>query len=496
MVKSFGATLGVITMNLAHYKSAKELQKIKNKIKKVFFYRVCGTGMGASACLLKQEGYDVQGADSNFFPPMSEYLVKSGIKQRLLDDISDDELKTFDLIVVGNVVPRESRDALRIEKLGVPFCSFPAALGGLFLHDQNVIGIAGTHGKTTTTYFAKQVFENLGCRPGYFIGGVLEGAPSSYKGDGKYFFIESDEYDSAYFEKFSKFRMYGINHLILTSLEYDHADIYESLEEIISEFESILPSLDQSFIGNTDYSTVSNIMEKYRENFKGRTLSYGIESQLGPAIKEMSDKGCMFTYEYQGETFSFRTNIVGEHNILNLCSIIAFAFEQGYQADQIQKAIENLKLVKRRQELRGFWGESLVIDDFAHHPKAVSMTIKSLKQSYPNKKIHVVFEPHSATARSSVFQKDFESAFEMADDLILTKIQRQTTAKNAENLNTQLIAEAHQARQKRAFISQDLDQLIQLLSFYKETQDVILILSNGTCLGLWQSDFINQLESH
>ena len=219
-------------MNLTNKLDYSDLKKIQKDIKRVFFYRVCGTGMGAAACLLKEKGYEVEGGDTNFYPPMSTYLESTGIPLHKLEKIDQEFLKSFDLIVVGNVVPNGSPDARLIEELGVNFSSFPTAIGALVLSDVNVIGIAGTHGKTTTTYFATQIFENLKADPGYLIGGVMVGRPSSKLGNGKYFFIESDEYDSAYFEKISKFRSYAIDNLILTSLEYDHADIFASVEAI------------------------------------------------------------------------------------------------------------------------------------------------------------------------------------------------------------------------------------------------------------------------
>ncbi len=188
-------------MNLANCLDYSGLKKIQATVKKVFFYRVCGTGMGAAACLLKEKGYLVEGGDSNFYPPMSTYLESTGIPLHKVDQITREFLKSFDLIVVGNVIPKGGADATLIEELGVKFVSFPTAIGALVLSDVNVVGIAGTHGKTTTTFFATQIFENIGADPGYLIGGVMEGRPSAKLGNGKYFFIESDEYDSAYFEK-------------------------------------------------------------------------------------------------------------------------------------------------------------------------------------------------------------------------------------------------------------------------------------------------------
>ena len=207
-------------MNLDRCWNLQQLIKNKQNIKKIFMYRICGTGMGAAATLLKEKGFEVEGGDVSFAPPMSDYLNEMNIPLINLEKVDQNYLSMFDLIIVGNAVPKMSEHAKKIEECGVPFASFPSSIGALVLNKENVVGIAGTHGKTTTTYLATQVFENLGVNCGYFIGGVIPGLPSARLGDGRYFFIESDEYDSSYFEKISKFRMYSIDHLILTSLEY------------------------------------------------------------------------------------------------------------------------------------------------------------------------------------------------------------------------------------------------------------------------------------
>ena len=192
-------------MDLKNLISQEELIARRSTIKKVFFYRICGAGMGPAAVLVKQAGYEVEGADSAFFPPMSTFLETTGIPLYKLDQVTPDLLKKYDLIVVGNSVGGKLETARMIEQVGVPFTSFPSTLGSLVLKDKNVIGIAGTHGKTTTTYFMTQLLEKLGQNPGYLVGGIIEGRDPSKLGD-KYFVIESDEYDSAYFHKISKFR--------------------------------------------------------------------------------------------------------------------------------------------------------------------------------------------------------------------------------------------------------------------------------------------------
>lgn len=480
-------------MNLANKLDYSSLKKLQKDIKRVFFYRVCGTGMGAAACLLKEKGYDVEGGDTNYYPPMSTYLKSTGIPLHNLDKIDQAFLKTFDLIVVGNVIPNGGSDAKIIEELGVKFSSFPTAIGALVLSEVNVIGIAGTHGKTTTTYLATQVFENLNTLPGYLIGGVMEGRPSSKLGSGKYFFIESDEYDSAYFEKISKFRSYSIDNLILTSLEYDHADIFASVEEIKDQFRAAIPHIEKKFIFCSDYVATNELFEEFSDGDKTRWIKYGEKSDVGPKILESSPRGTSFQLKFNKEEHTFETNLIGRHNVANLSAVIIYALSEGFTKDQISSAIKNLEMVKRRQEVRGVYKGALVVDDFAHHPRAVELTLDGIITQYPGKNINVIMEPNSATARSAIFQKEFEESLSRASSVIFTKPTRPTSVKNVGDLDINKIVDHVKASGRVGSVVGNLSELMVEIEKITGNENVILILSNGTCLGLWESDFVKNL---
>lgn len=480
-------------MDLKNHHNHELLKKHSDSFKKIFFYRICGTGMGAAACLLKERGFLVEGGDSQFYPPMGDYLKQTGIPLHDLKDVDHSFLKSFDLIVVGNVVPKLSDDARMIEDCDVPFCSFPSVLGALVLDELNVVGIAGTHGKTTTTYFFTQVFENLGKNPGYLIGGVMEGRPSSKLGDGSYFFIESDEYDSSYFEKVSKFLFYSLDHLILTSLEFDHADIFNTIEDIKDQFRNLIPKVTSSFIFSKDYPEAMNLRDEYKDDSK-EWLEYGMESSFGPKIIRMDEEGSEFKLTFNNKIFTFKTNLIGKHNILNLSSVALFALNEGFKAEDINAAMSSLILVKRRQELRGSYNNSLVIDDFAHHPRAVKETIGAIKIQYPNKNIIVVLEPNSATARSSLFQEEFAQALLEGDEIIMAKPARKTTVKDTSDLDCNKIVNYLKIKNKKAHLVTHLEDLQILLDKLAGKESLFLILSNGTCLGLWESDFVDKLE--
>ncbi len=474
-------------MNLENYKDIQALSELahSNNIKKVFFYRICGTGMGAAACLLKEAGFEVAGADRMFYPPMSTYLENSGIDIfKFEQDDVNTIIKDYDLIVVGNVVARVSDDASFIEELGIPFCSFPAAIGALVLKDKTVVGVSGTHGKTTTTYFGVQLFEKLGMKPGYLIGGVMDDRPPARIGEGDYFFIESDEYDSAYFEKFSKFRSYYIDKLIITSLEFDHADIFESIEDIKDEFKAILPAVDE-VIGCSEWPSIKDLKtadkpwnEYSRENVKIINVEGGVTS---------------FTMKCSSGEYIFKTNLMGMHNILNLTSVVIIALKAGKTQEEIQAGILDLKMVQRRQEVKGHFNESPIIDDFAHHPTAVLETVNAISLKYPGKKIHGYLEPGSATARSDLFQERFVDSLKGVASATIVKPSRPTTAKGQGDLDVDRMKRDLESSGIQTDIVTDLEKLITIIKANANSDSVQLVMSNSTCLGLWSSEFVKKL---
>lgn len=477
-------------MNLENMIVDSNLSTSKDKIKKIFFYRICGTGMGACACLAKEAGFEVAGADMTFSPPMSTYLESLDIPLMKLSDVTKEELQNYDLIIVGNSVPRNSDYAKFVEESGVPFTSFPSFLGEFVLKEKTVIGIAGTHGKTTTTHFLTQMLESLGEDAGYFVGGIIDGRAPSKLG-GKYFVIESDEYDSAYFQKISKFRLYELNHMILTSLEFDHADIFNSIEDIKNEFSATLNGFAGNIIANDAYQAIDELEEKFKDlNWK----KYGEASDNGPLNIEVLNGKTKFFVMINGERVAFETNIIGTHNILNITSSILMCSELGFETQDIVKSVSSLGMVKRRQENRGTYKESIVIDDFAHHPKAIALTIDAIKESYPGKKIITVFEPVSATARSSIFQKEFAASFKKSDEVIIAVNPLQTTVKDSKNLDADRLISDISSFGISAISVNSLDHLISFLDSKASQDNLFLILSNRTCIGLWESDFVKNLS--
>lgn len=482
-------------MDLTNLISQDDLIKNANKIKKVFFYRICGAGMGPAAVLVKQAGFQVEGADSAFYPPMSTFLETTGIPLFKLDQVTPEFLKQYDLIVVGNSVSGKAEAARMIEKTGVPFTSFPSALGSLVLKNKNVVGIAGTHGKTTTTYFMTKLLENLGQNPGYLVGGIIEGRDPSKLGD-KYFVIESDEYDSAYFHKISKFRLYELKNMILTSLEFDHADIFSSVEKIEDEFRAILPSVKSKMIFNQEYASAMKLYHEYKDKNPSQSwYLYGAGSDHGPHNVENYENGSKFSVKWNGELVAINTNVVGGHNVLNLTSCILFLLAEGFKVADVQKACENLEMVKRRQEVRGIFQDMVVVDDFAHHPRAITVTLDAIRSRFKNRKIITIFEPISATARSSFFQNEFRDSLALSDKVIIAKADLPTTALGGKDLDVNLL-NAEIGKKIPSAVVTNLNELRASIDEMKEKNAVLLVLSNRTCLGLWESSFVNELQKY
>jgi UDP-N-acetylmuramate: L-alanyl-gamma-D-glutamyl-meso-diaminopimelate ligase len=481
-------------MDLANLISQAELIKRRSAIKKIFFYRICGAGMGPAAVLVKQAGFEVEGADSAFYPPMSTFLETTGIPLYKLDEVTPEFLKKYDLIVVGNSVSGKSEAARMIEKTGVPFTSFPSALGSLVLKEKNVIGIAGTHGKTTTTYFMTQMLEKLGQNPGYLVGGIIEGREPAHLGN-KYFVIESDEYDSSYFHKISKFRLYEMKNMILTSLEFDHADIFSSVEKIEDEFRDVIPNMPSILIFNQEYPSAMKLYHDYHgKNSDQKWFLYGNGSAIGPHQIESFEDGSTFFINWKNEKIPFRSDVIGMHNVLNLASCIVFLLAEGFAVAEVQQAAINMEMVKRRQEVRGKYQGMVVIDDFAHHPRAIKVTMDAIRARYKNKKIITIFEPISATARSSIFQNEFRDALAFSDKIIVAKPDLATTALSGGDLDGQKLADEITAKGKVAVCVNKLEALRQSIDDFAEENAVLLILSNRTCLGLWESDFVHALK--
>ena len=275
-------------------------------------------------------------------------------------------------------------------------------------------------------------------------------------------------------------------------MEFDHADIFNSIDDIKNEFAQALPRISGEVIYNDEYPAIKELRQDFDK--QNTWIEYGHHSNSGPKDVKRVDGKTEFSLEFNGEELGFKTSVIGEHNILNITSCLLLLLKEGFSAKNLQVAIDQLGLVKRRQEYRGKYKGSIVIDDFAHHPRAIDLTIDAIREAYPNKNIVTIFEPISATARSQIFQKEFENSLAKSDEVILAVNPLKTTVAGGSNLDCELIAQNLNEKNIVSATANSLDELQQRIDKASGEENLLLILSNKTCLGLWESDFVKSLS--
>ena len=343
--------------------------------KHIHLMGVCGTGMGAMAGLLRKAGYTISGSDSQVYPPMSDYLAEAGIVVQ--DGYCPENLNPRpDLVVVGNVICRDNPEALELARLGIPYVSFPQALGEKFLTGKKSLVVAGTHGKTTTSSLLATMLAGAGYDPGFMIGGIVKAFQANFHlGDGDCFVVEGDEYDTAFFDKGPKFLHYQPQIAILTSVEFDHADIYADFEAVKASFARLIRIMpkDGVLIACFDDPVVRELCEKAT----CKVVSYGVGHGWDWSFQEMatSEGFTAFTLLRQGRSGGgYKSIMPGRHNVLNSLAVLAVLEEVGVTPEVMVRELAAFKGVRRRQEVLGVEGGVTVIDDFAHHPTAVNET--------------------------------------------------------------------------------------------------------------------------
>lgn len=459
---------------------------------KIHLMGICGTAMASLAGLLKDRGFEVTGSDANPYPPMSTQIENLGIK--ILTPYSEKNLATNpDFVIVGNVISANNPEAMELVKRGIPYTSLPKALGEWIIDQRNCICISGTHGKTTTTSMMSWVMEKGGKDPGFLIGGIPKNFNQSFRNPkGDFFIIEGDEYDTAYFDKVPKFIHYRPKHVILTSIEFDHADIYKDLEDVKKAFVRLLKIIPAqgSFIY---WSEDKNIQELLDETNTKNVYSYGFNKKDNPQharceIINTSEEGTQFKVFFQSQVLGpFVLKQPGEYNVLNATAVIVMALNLGLTCETVAEAIKSFEGVKRRQEILGEPGGVLLIEDFAHHPTAVRETIKGIHKKYPHRKIHAVFEPRSATSRRKVFQQDYARAFGGAYQVHIMTAFDQSKIKDEEKFSSEDLVKDLNSHMKKnwAFHHSDVNSIISSLKQEAKSGDLVVIMSNGGFDGIY-----------
>jgi len=427
-------------------------------------------------------GIHVSGSDRQLYSPMKEYLeglniqVKIGFREENLNPEPE-------LIIVGNVITRDNPEAQEMLRRNIPYISMPEAIRQFFLKGKDVIVVAGTHGKTTTTALLGWILKCAGKEPGVLLGGVSKDFNSGfYLGKGKHFVIEGDEYDTAFFDKVPKFLHYTPHNLILTTIEFDHGDIYRNLEEVKNSFRRLVQIIPED--GCIVYGSYSVTAGEVLEGVRCSCISAGEDGLWD--FKALIKNGYTECTAVRNKKnyMRFRWKKYGLQNIRNCLMAIAMSEHLGLSPEDIQKGIESYEGVKRRQEEIGEFGGVLLIDDFAHHPTEVKETISGIKLRYPERRLWAVFEPRSNTSRRNFFQKLYPDAFMDADGTIISDIFNRDAINEDERLNPWQIVLDLNKRGKNAFFIESVDKIVEFLKWNAKKSDVILIMSNGSFGGI------------
>ncbi|PIE60079.1 MAG: UDP-N-acetylmuramate--L-alanine ligase [Desulfobulbus propionicus] len=464
-------------------KLSPEFNKKPDNVHHIHLIGICGAGMAAMAGMLKSTGYRVTGSDQHVYPPMSAFLEELHIQ--VMEGYAAQNLDLEpDLVIVGNVVRPDNEEAIGLGERGLPYLSMPQALGELFLDGHKPLVVTGTHGKTTTSSLLATTLHRLDATPGFMIGGIVEAFQRNFNvdqiSDHRFFVVEGDEYDTAFFNKVSKFLHYRPQHAIITSIEFDHADIFPDLEAIkasFAEFISKMPE-DGLLVAHGDDPAVHQLTRAAR----CRVISYGLGKQCSWRPIEMEVDGLSASFALQHKekiSGRFSLPMPGEHNVLNATSVIVLLHYLGFNFDDIASGLASFEGVKRRQQIRGVEAGVTVIDDFAHHPTAVRETVRALRQAWPESRIIVVFEPRTNTSRRAVFQKKYVNAFDGADRVFVREhVPLDNIALEEQFSSTQLVADMLQAGIKAQHFP-DTDAILKKLLAVAKNGDIVAILSNG-----------------
>jgi UDP-N-acetylmuramate: L-alanyl-gamma-D-glutamyl-meso-diaminopimelate ligase len=441
---------------------------------------ICGVGMASLAGLLQSRGYRVTGSDQNVYPPMSTYL--QGIEIPILSGYSEAHLQPRpDLVVIGNAISRNNPEADAVLSRGIPYISFPQALGLFLIQSRTSLVVAGTHGKTTTSALAAWVLARAGLDPGFFIGGVPLNFNSGWNpGSGDYVILEGDEYDSAFFDKGPKFLHYRPHNVILTSVEFDHADIYRDLDHLKDAFRRLVELIPSSgcLLVCHDYRAAREVVEAAR----CRLLYYG-ETSADWTVNNIAfrDGKSLFEPFYRGRSDGVvELGMIGRHNVQNALAVYAMGRELGIDRDKLRDGLATFAGVKRRQEIKGNMGGVLVMDDFAHHPTAVKETLSAVKEAYPGRRLWAVFEPRSNTSRRNIFEREFAETLALADRIVVAGLHQPEKVPEPERLSVEKVVRAiNGVGAPRAIAIEKADAIAAYVAANAAPNDIVVVMSNG-----------------
>jgi len=453
----------------------------------IYLIGICGTAMASLAGMLREKGHSVCGSDSDVYPPMSDFLSSLGIK--VSQPFAESNLSPRpELVVVGNAVSRGNMEVEHVLDQRIPFCSLPQILHEEFLRGKEVLVVAGTHGKTTTTSMLSWIFHSAGFRPSFLIGGIAENFGSSFQLEqGSHFIIEGDEYDTAFFDKGPKFLHYFPDAVILTSVEFDHADIYKDLDAVETSFKrlvNLIPKRGRLIAFDSGESVERCIARAFCP-----VERYGSTAKAGWQVTNLrlERTRTSWTVLREGKPWAeFEFALGGEYNVWNATAAAAMAANYGISKDAIAGALKSFNSVKRRLEVRAQVNGITIIEDFAHHPTAIAGTLKALRSRYPGARLWAILEPRSNTLRRNVLQNDLANSLALADEAVVAAVFRSEAIPEAERMDVAALVAQIQNAGRRARVVQDVEAIVQSVAPEMRTGDVVAILSNGGFGGIYE----------
>jgi UDP-N-acetylmuramate: L-alanyl-gamma-D-glutamyl-meso-diaminopimelate ligase len=469
-------------------------KKIKMAKKHIHLIGICGTAMASLAGMLKQRGFRVTGSDAAAYPPMSDFLQELGIPVSQPFDPRSLEPRP-DLVVVGNAISRGNVELEHLLDQRIDFCSLPQLLHDEFLRGKEVLVVAGTHGKTTTTSMLAWIFHAAGLQPSFLIGGIAENFGSSFRlGRGKHFILEGDEYDTAFFDKGPKFLHYFPDSIILTSVEFDHADIYKDLDAVETAFKRLVNLVPRrgrvvAFDGVTGDASESASLERCLSKAFCPVERYGVGARAVWQIKNLrlEPEQTSWSVTQEGNPWAkFEFALAGEYNVWNATAAAAMAAGCGIGKEELVAALKTFKSVKRRLEVKARVNGITIVDDFAHHPTAIAGTLKALRARYPVARLWAILEPRSNTLRRRVLQSDLARSLALADEIVVAGVFRSDLVPENERLELPALAAEIEASGHRARLLADADAIVQAVAPEMRSGDVVAILSNGGFGGIYE----------
>ncbi len=455
--------------------------------KHIHLIGICGTAMASLAGMLSQRGFHLTGSDAAAYPPMSDFLRDLGIP--VFQPFDPRNLAPQpDLVVIGNAISRGNVELEHVLDHRIPFCSLPQLLHDEFLRGKEVLVVAGTHGKTTTTSMLSWIFHSAGLDPSFLIGGIAENFGSSFHlGAGKHFILEGDEYDTAFFDKGPKFLHYFPDAVILTSVEFDHADIYKDLDAVETAFKRLVNLVPQR--GKVVAFDSGDSVDRCIAKAFCPVERYGTSARANWRITDLrfGPDGTSWTVHHDGVHFAdFAFTLAGEYNVWNATAAAALADACGISKESMTAALESFKSVKRRLEVKAEVNGITIIDDFAHHPTAIAGTLKALHERYQGARLWAILEPRSNTLRRRVLQNDLARSLALADAVVVAGVFRSEAVPESERMQLPELAAEIKKYGKQARLLTDADAIVQAIAPELRSGDVVAILSNGGFGGIYE----------